>query len=209
MSIRLLIIDDHSIVRQGLATIMAATPDIDVVADAGDGSQGLDELRRHLPDVTLMDFSIPGIQGADLIRRLKAEHPKGQILVLSMHKEGEIVSRLLKAGAAGYVTKDAQVETLLSAIRKVAAGGKFIDPSLVDLMIFDTPQLSRTPRQTLTDREFQILRMLAKGSSINDIADGLRLSAKTVSTHKTNLMRKLHLQTNADMIRYAFQHNIA
>lgn len=209
MTIRLLIIDDHSIVRQGLITIMATTPDIQVVADACDGGRGLDEVRRHQPDVVLLDYSIPGIQGADLIRRLKAEHPRGQVLVLSMHKEGEIVSRLLKAGAAGYITKDAQAETLLCAIRKVASGGHFIDPSLVDLMIFEAPQATRTPRQALTDREFQILSMLAKGRSVNEIADGLRLSAKTVSTHKTNMMRKLHLHTNADVIRYAFQHNIA
>jgi DNA-binding NarL/FixJ family response regulator len=208
MTIRLLIIDDHSIVRDGIASIVAATSDIGVVGEACEGAQALDEMRRTHPDVCLLDFSIPGIQGADLIRRLKAENPNTQVLMLSMHKEGEIVSRLLKAGAAGYVTKDAKADILLTAIRKVATGGNFIDPSLVDQMIFEAPKTGQAPHQSLTDREFQILRMLGIGKSVNEIAEGLRLSAKTISSHKTNMMRKLHLRSNADVIRYTLQHNI-
>lgn len=208
MTIRLLIIDDHSIVRDGIASIVAATTDIEAVGEACEGAQALDEMRRTHPNVCLLDFSIPGIQGADLIRRLKAENPNVQILMLSMHREAEIVSRLLKAGAAGYVTKDAKADVLISAIRKVAAGGHFIDPSLVDQMIFETPKAPQAPHQSLTDREFQILRMLGLGKTVGEIADNLRLSAKTVSSHKTNMMRKLHLRSNADVIRFTFQHNI-
>jgi DNA-binding NarL/FixJ family response regulator len=208
MNIRLLIIDDHSIVRQGLVTIMATTSDIEVVGEAQNGNEALEKVRQLHPDIVLLDFSIPGLQGADLIHRLKSEHPEGRIIMLSMHKDSEVVTRMLKAGIDGYVTKDTDATTLLNGIRKVAKGGRFIDPELVDLMIFDSTP-SSSLHSTLSEREFQIIGMLARGGAMGSIAETLHLSAKTVSTHKTNAMRKLHLQTTSDLIRYALQNGIA
>jgi DNA-binding NarL/FixJ family response regulator len=208
MTIRLLIVDDHSIVRQGLVTIMATTEDIEVIGEAQDGSQALDEVRRLRPDVALVDYSIPGIQGADLIHRLKAEQRELRILMLSMHKDNEVVSRMLKAGADGYVTKDVDAPTLLGAIRKVAAGHHFVDPELMDSMIFES-RSAAMPQRALSNREFQVLRMVADGQAVVSIAETLHLSAKTVSTHKTNGMRKLHLRSTTDLIRFALQHGLA
>jgi DNA-binding NarL/FixJ family response regulator len=157
----------------------------------------------------LLDMTMPGISGVDLIRRVRAEQPALPVLVLSIHNEAQVVSRALRAGATGYVTKDSDPEVLLAAIRKLAAGGRFIDPKLVDAIIFETHSGDAPPHEVLSDREFQVLQMLASGKSINDIAETLALSAKTISTHKMRLMQKLGLGNNAELIRYAIRHGLA
>ena len=207
--IRILIADDHAIVRGGLKQIIATTTDIVVTGEAAQGSEVLDKLRACQVDLLLLDMTMPGISGIDLIRRVRAEHPALPILVLSIHNEGQVVSRALRAGATGYVTKDSDPEILLAAIRKLACGGRFIDPRLVDAIVFEASASDAAPHEILSDREFQVLQMLAAGKSVNDIAEVLALSAKTISTHKMRLMQKLGVSNNADLIRYAIRHGLA
>jgi DNA-binding NarL/FixJ family response regulator len=207
--IRILIADDHAIVRGGLKQIIATTADIVVSGEAAQGSEVVDKLRTCEIDLLLLDMTMPGISGVDLIRRVRAEQPSLPVLVLSIHNEAQVVSRALRAGATGYVTKDSDPEVLLTAIRKLASGGRFIDPKLVDAIIFETHSGDAPPHEILSDREFQVLQMLASGKSINDIAEGLALSAKTISTHKMRLMQKLGLANNAELIRYAIRHGLA
>lgn len=205
--IRILLTDDHAIVRNGLKQIFAGYPDLEVVGEASNGAEVLDLVRKLKFDLLLLDMTMPGISGADLIRRLRAENPSIKILVLSMHNESQIVSRALKAGAAGYVTKDSDQEILITAIRKIAAGNKFIDPALVDAMVFEGSS-EDAPHDVLSERELQVLQMLASGQSLAAIADSLHLSAKTISAHKAHLMQKLGIDNNADLMRYAIKHGL-
>lgn len=205
--IRILLADDHAIVRNGLKQIFTGYPDLQVVGEASNGAEILALVRNTPFNVLLLDMTMPGVSGADLIRRLRAEHPAMQILVLSMHNEAPVVSRALKAGAAGYVTKDSDQEILITAIRKVATGSKFIDPALVDAMVFEGSS-EGAPHEVLTDRELQVLQMLASGQSLASIAESLHLSAKTISAHKAHLMQKLGIDNNADLMRYAIKHGL-
>lgn len=207
--IRVLIADDHALVRGGLKQIIASTADIEVTGEASRGSEVLDKLRSGCDyQLLLLDMSMPGSAGIDLIRHLKAAQPDLPILVLSMHNEGQVVSRALRAGAAGYVTKDSEPEILLAAIRKVANGGRFLDPTLVDAMVFDTGRADAPPHELLSDREFQVLQLLGKGHSLNEIGEQLSISAKTISSHKARLMEKLGIDNNADLVRYVIRHGL-
>ncbi|MGF6960372.1 response regulator [Paraburkholderia youngii] len=206
--IRILIADDHAIVRGGPRQIVATTSDIVVVAEAAQGSEVIDGLRSRAVDLLLLDMTMPGISGIVLIRRVRAEHPSLPVLVLSIHDEAQVASRALRAGATGYLTKDSDPEVLLAAIRRLAEGGRFLDPKLVDALVFDTQRDDVPPHKVLSDREFQVLQMLAAGRSINEIAETCTLSAKTISTHKMRLMRKLGLSNNAELIRYAIRHGL-
>jgi DNA-binding NarL/FixJ family response regulator len=209
MIIRILIADDHAIVRGGLKQIIATTADIVVAGEAAQGAEVIEKLRTCPVDLLLLDMTMPGISGVDLIRRVRTEHPALPVLVLSIHNEAQVVARAVRAGATGYVTKDSDPDILLAAIRKLAGGGRFIDPKLVDVMVFDTHSSDAAPHKILSDREFQVLHLLAAGKSINAIADVLVLSAKTISTHKMRLMQKLGIENNAELIRYAIRHGLS
>lgn len=207
--IRILIADDHNIVRQGLRQFMALAPDLEVVGEAANGAALL-AMRSSCPcDVLLLDMNMPGLSGVELIKRIRLGGDAPRILVLSMNNEAQLVSRALKAGAAGYLTKDSDPEMLIAAIRKVAAGGRYIDPALVDEMVFDQGLGDgKRPHERLSDREFQIFQLLVSGKTVNAIAEGLSLSAKTISTHKLRLMQKMQLQSNVELIRYAMEHQL-
>lgn len=207
--IRLLIADDHAIVRGGLKQIFAMAPDMEVAGEAANGAQVLDSLRQLEFDLLLLDLNMPGVSGPDLIMRVRAQKAALPILVLSMHNETQVASRVLKAGANGYITKDSEPEILLSAIRRVAAGGKFIAPELAEQMVFDVSTSgSQLPHSLLSDRELEVLRLLITGKSVNDIADQLCISNKTVSTHKTRLMEKMSMGSIAELMRYAMAHGL-
>ncbi|MGB9130796.1 MAG: response regulator transcription factor [Thiobacillus sp.] len=196
--------DDHGIVREGLKHLFALTADIAVVAEAVNGGQVLERLQQGDFDVILLDMSMPGVSGVNLITRIRSHSPHIPILVLSMHNEPQIARRALNAGAAGYLTKDGEPEILLTAVRKVAQGGCFIDPALAGQMVFETNDPGqKAPHEQLTEREYEILLLLAKGKSLNEIADELAISNKTVSTHKTRLMQKMNFSSNADLVHYA------
>ncbi len=209
MTIRVLITDDHAIVREGLRRILAASPDIVVAGEAADGISALKQIATCHPDAVLVDISMPGMSGVELINRIREEHPQLPVLVLSMHKEEQFAVRALKVGASGYLTKDCAPEQLAQAIRKIAAGGKYITPEVADALANAiVPSPVDTPHKLLSNREFQIFRMLVTGKSINDIAQDLSLSANTISTHKHRLMNKLGADSNASLVHYAIKHEL-
>lgn len=205
---RLIIVDDHAIVRHGLRQLLAFAPDVRVVGEAGSGEELQAVLGRMDCDLILLDMNMPGLAGVDLIKWIHAAYPAISILVLSMHVEGQIASRALKAGASGYLTKDSEPEVLLGAIRKLAGGGRFIDAALVETLVFDHDPASSAPHKGLSERELQVFLMLASGKTISEIASELFLSIKTVSTHKFRLMRKMNFQTSTDLVRYAIRHRL-
>jgi len=208
--IRLMLADDHAIVRSGLKQLFSLNPDLQVMGEAVDGGQLLELLRRELPDLLLLDINMPGLSGAELIARIKSHWPALPVLVLSMHNEAPVAARVLKAGASGYVTKDSEMDVLLTAIRKVASGGKYIVPELAEKLVFDMSLGGeRQPHALLSDRELEVFRLLAAGKGVNEIAEQLCISNKTVSTHKTRLMEKMNLASTADLVRYALEHGLA
>ncbi|MBR8334144.1 response regulator transcription factor [Burkholderia ambifaria] len=206
--IRTLIVDDHTIVRAGIKQILAMTPDIAVVAEAGDGSEALEYLRDQPIDMLLLDMTLPGVSGVELIRSIRHGYPALPILVLSVHNDSQTVTRALRAGASGYLAKDSEPQILISAVHRLAGGGRFIDPQLVEALIFDAPQSSPVVKEVLSARELQVLERLATGCTVNEIAAEFSLSAKTISTHKMRLMQKLGVDNNADLIRYAIDNNV-
>lgn len=205
--IRIIVADDHAIVRQGVKQFIALDPGLHLVGDAADGVQLLALLSEQPCDVVILDLSMPGRSGVELVRRIAQRDRSPRILVLSMHDEPLLVARALKAGASGYLTKGCEPDVLIAAVRKLAKGGRYIDPVLVEDLVFDFGlQSDRPPHEGLTDREMQVFRLLVSGLSINDIAAELHLSAKTISTHKLRLMRKMDLHNNAELIRYGIEH---
>ena len=202
--IRVLLADDHEIVRDGLKRILAATPDVQVTGEAASGDEALALAKAGEFDVALLDMSMPGLSGIDLIKRLQVEKPALKLLVLSMHGEHQYAVRALKAGASGYLTKDSASDKLLGALRKVAAGGVHVSDAAAASLL----STARAPHQALSDREFEVLRLLADGRSPTEIAEQLHLSVKTVSTHKANVQDKLGLGGTADLVRYALEHKL-
>jgi DNA-binding NarL/FixJ family response regulator len=207
--IRLLIADDHAIMREGLKQLFTLSDDLQVVAEAENGVIALERLRQGDIDLLLLDMNMPGLSGEDLVARIHAQHPNQKILVLSMHNEPQIAQHALKAGAAGYLCKMCSLETLLSAIRRVASGARFIDPQIAERIALEASGLQRQPHQhSLTKREFQILRLFARGDSVTRIAETLTISHKTVSTHKARLMEKMGFSSNAEIVRYALSQQL-
>jgi DNA-binding NarL/FixJ family response regulator len=208
--IRVVIADDHQILREGLKQLLQGAGDLDVVAEAADGHQVLDRIRSLDIDVLLLDMSMPGKSGIDLIRQVKAERPKLRILVLSMHEEHQYAVRAIRAGASGYLTKESASSQLVAAIRRVAGGGAFISAEVAEHLAHDAmPHAADRPlHSTLSDREYQVFTRLVGGESVSQIALALHLSAKTISTHKARLMEKLHVASNADLVHYALKHRL-
>ncbi|KIV72347.1 response regulator [Metapseudomonas otitidis] len=205
---RILIADDHAIMRGGLKQLIEFDARLQVAAEAENGAQVLEQLRTGEFDLLLLDMSMPGLSGEDLISRVHGRYPRLPILVLSMHNEAQIAQRALRAGASGYLTKDHNPETLLAAIHRVAGGGRYLDPRIAEQLAFASSSPTDDAAAQLSDREFQILRLLAQGLSVNQIADQLVISNKTVSTHKTRLMEKMGFTCNADIIKYAMTHGL-
>jgi DNA-binding NarL/FixJ family response regulator len=207
--IRVVVADDHPIVREGLKQLLSAAGDLAVVGEAQNGQEVLARVRALPFDVLLLDMSMPGKSGIELIKQVHAEKPKLRILVLSMHEEEQYAVRAIKAGAAGYLTKDSATAQLVSAIRKVAGGGAFITDSVAQqLALGAMPQTQGPPHSALSDREFQVFRELVSGKAVSDIAAELNLSVKTVSTHKARIMQKMNMSNPAELIRYAIHHRL-
>jgi DNA-binding NarL/FixJ family response regulator len=208
--IRVVIADDHQILREGLKQLLLAAGDLAVVGEAADGYEALQRVRELEFDVLLLDMSMPGKSGVELIKQVKAEKPKLRILVLSMHEEHQYAVRAIRAGASGYLTKESAAVQLTAALRKVAGGGAFITPEVAERLALDAmPHTDGPLHETLSDREFQVFRLLVSGRSVSEIAADLHLSAKTVSTHKSRLMEKLQVDSNADLVRYAVKHRLS
>jgi DNA-binding NarL/FixJ family response regulator len=207
--IQILIADDHAIVRSGLEQLLSMQSDFIVAGVASNGMETLKQICEQSFDVLLMDMSMPGRSGIELIKLVKAEKPKLAILVLSMHKEEQYAVRALKAGALGYLTKESAPEQLVAAIRKVASGGVFISSGVAERLALELGSKHEAdPHTLLSNREYQIFGMIASGISIGSIADDLSLSVKTVSTHKTRILQKMNMASNADLIHYAIRHQL-
>jgi DNA-binding NarL/FixJ family response regulator len=206
--IRVLLADDHGLVREGLRGILAKGADIEVAAEAANGDEVLALVRKHEFDLALLDLSMPGLSGIALIKRLKVERPKLRILVLSMHGEAQYAARALKAGASGYLTKDSAAAQLLGAIRKIAAGGVQISEAAAAQLIGASPTGDTPPHEALSDREYEVLRQIVAGRTVTDIAEALSVSVKTISTHKARILQKLNLAGTADLVRYAIEHGL-
>nr|WP_232964086.1 response regulator transcription factor [Pseudomonas putida] len=207
--IRVLVAEDHTIVREGIKQLIGLAKDLQVAGEAGNGEQLLEALRHTPCEVVLLDISMPGVNGLEAIARIRALHNPPAILMLSMHDEAQMAARALKAGAAGYATKDSDPALLLTAIRRVAGGGRYIDPALADRMVFEVGLTENRPLHTLlSEREFSVFERLAQGANVNDIAQQLALSNKTISTHKARLMQKLKVSSLAELVKYAMEHKL-
>lgn len=207
---RLLLVDDHPMVREGLARVLEGAGPGWEIHGAGNAFEALGLMRRSEFDVAVVDLSMPGMSGLDLIRRIRAEHPRTRVLVLSMHAEEQYAMRAFKAGAHGYVTKDRASAELVGAVGKVAAGGSYVSESLAALAVQQLNRGSMTPRHALlTDRELEIFRRIAAGERLTDIALSLNVSIKTVSTHKSRIQEKLGLASTAALIRYGLEQQLA
>jgi len=207
--IRVVIADDHTIVREGLKQLLLASGVFEIAGEARDGHEVLKLVREKDFDVLLLDLSMPGKSGMDLIKQVKSERPRLRILVLSMHQEHQYAIRAIKAGASGYLTKDSASTQLVSAIEKVAGGGAFISAEVAEqLALGAMPQTDGPPHSSLSDREYQVFQMLVAGRAVSEIAMELNLSVKTVSTHKARLMEKMGIDNQAELVRYAVRHRL-
>ena len=207
--IKVLIADDHPIVRQGLRQILSGTPDMEVAGEAATAQETLNQVQAGGWDVLVLDITLPDRSGFDILKDLKLGQPQLPVLVLSIHAEEQLAVRVLKAGAAGYLTKENAPGELVKAIRKVVSGGKYISRGLAETLAFNLDVASDRPlHEALSDREFQVMQMMAGGKTLTEIADTLSLSVKTVSTYRTRLLQKMNLDTNAEIIRYAIENGL-
>jgi DNA-binding NarL/FixJ family response regulator len=205
----LLLVDDHTIVREGLRRILEAAAEQWQITEAGSGFQALECLRRQPFGMAVVDLSMPGMSGLELIKRIKSEYPQVMVLVLSMHAEEQYALRAFSAGANGYVTKDTASAELVAAVRKVAAGGAYITASLAERVVQQLNGATQAPSHAqLSDREMEVLQRIVAGQRPTEIAEALHLSVKTVSTHKTRIQDKLHLPNTAALIRYGLEHQL-
>jgi DNA-binding NarL/FixJ family response regulator len=207
--IRVVIADDHTIVREGLRQLLQASVDFDIVSEARNGHEVIQRVRELDFDVLLLDMSMPGKSGMELIKQVKSERPRLRILVLSMHQEHQYAVRAIKAGASGYLTKESASSQLAAAIRKVASGGAFISAEVAEqLALGAMPQAEGLPHTALSDREYQVFRLLVSGKTVSDIGEELNLSVKTISTHKARLLQKMGVANQTELVHYAIRHRL-
>lgn len=207
--IKVIIVDDHEIMRRGLQLILASAEDIQVMAEAENGAAALKLLERQVPDVLLLDVAMPELGGHEVLQHIAKNHPELAVLVLSMYPEEQYALRLIKAGAAGYMTKDSAPTQLVAAIRQVASGKKYISPRVAELMA-DSLQHGgdEEPHNRLSTREFQVLCRIASGRTPTQIADEMELSVRTVSTYRARILAKMHMTTSAELTHYAIKHEL-
>jgi two-component system, NarL family, invasion response regulator UvrY len=207
--IKILIADDHAVVREGLKKILADVMDMEVAGEAADGMEALQLMRGQDWDAVLLDISMPGKNGLDVLKAIRTEKPKLPVLMLSIYSESQYALRVLKAGASGYLTKESAPNQLVAAIRKVAQGGKYISSGLAEKLASELADPSeRLLHEALSDREMEILRLMAMGNTPSQIAESLFISSKTVSTYRARLLRKMKMQSNAELINYAIKNNL-
>ncbi|PKN05611.1 MAG: DNA-binding response regulator [Deltaproteobacteria bacterium HGW-Deltaproteobacteria-9] len=207
--IRILIADDHPIVRAGFKQVISDTPDLIVADEAGNGQEVLQYLKKKKYDVVLLDISMPGKNGLEILKDLKADYPKLPVLILSIYPEEQYAIRALRAGAAGYLTKASAPNELISAIRKISAGGRYISASLAEkLANYLNADMTKSPHETLSDREHQVMQLIASGKTVSEIAASLNLSVKTISTYRSHILEKMKMKNNAEITLYAVQNKL-
>ena len=207
--IRLLIADDHAVVRKGLKQIAEEAADIEVCGEARDATEVLQKAALSDFDLLILDISMPGARGLDLLKQIKEEHPRLPVLILTMHSEEHYAVRALKAGADGYLAKESAPDELIKAIRKTAGGGKYLSPSLAEMLADAIQQPADVqPHEFLSDREFQVLRLIAMGRRAREIGEELNISEKTVSTYRCRILKKMRMDSNAQLMRYALANGL-
>jgi DNA-binding NarL/FixJ family response regulator len=207
--IRILVADDHTIVREGLKQILGDVSDMAVRDEAASSQEALAKVRADQFDVVLLDISMPGRSGLEILKEIKAERPHLPVLILSMHAEEQYAVRALRAGASGYLTKASAPDELIGAIRKVSCGRKYVSASLAEKLARELDiDTKKPPHETLSDREYQVMLMLASGKSVKEIADELCLSVKTISTYRARVMEKMNMKRNAELTLYAIQNGL-
>ena len=207
--IKVFLADDHRLFRDGLKRILAETADIVVAGEATDGLDALEKMRQGGWDVALLDVNMPGMNGLEVLKRIMTDDPKHQVLMLSTYHEDEYAIRTIRAGASAYLTKDSPTDLLISVIRRLANGKKYINPELAAKLLFDLGPTAKTPlHSTLSDRELSVLKLIAVGISLTEISQKLALSAKTVSTYRARILEKMNMQNNAQLVRYVTEHKL-
>ncbi|HEC18532.1 MAG TPA: response regulator transcription factor [Gammaproteobacteria bacterium] len=206
---RVLIVDDHAIVRAGLKQLLNECPDVAATSEATNAHEALKKIREQDWDVVLLDISMPGKNGLEALKQIKNERPRLAVLILSMHTENQYALRALKAGAAGYLTKGCIPEQLLEAVAKVASGGKYITTALAEKLANALdPNVRDVPHEALSNRELQVFQLLAAGKQVSQIGQALSLSTKTVSAHRANILKKMHMKNNAELMFYAIDNGL-
>lgn len=206
---KIVIADDHAVVRMGLVQIISETSDLEVIAEAENGNLLLDKIRALQPDVVLMDINMPEKSGWDVMMQLKIESPKLPVIVLSISPEKDFAVKFFKAGASGYLTKASAPEQLVDAIRKVAGGGKFVSPALAEKLASDLiADGEQAPHESLSPREFQVMSLIASGKTVSEIAEALGVSVPTVSTFRARILEKMSMKTNAQLTHYVIKNGL-
>ncbi|HWZ34318.1 MAG TPA: response regulator transcription factor [Bryobacteraceae bacterium] len=206
---RILVADDHPLLRSGLKQLLSQEPDLEVVGEAEDSEQVLRQAADSKCDVVILDLAMPGRGGLDALRELRRQHPHLPVLILSMHSEDQFAVRAIRAGASGYVSKETAGSEVVKAVRKVLTGKKYVSPGLAEMLANALDQdLDRPPHEALSDREFQILSKIASGMTVSEIAEEISLSVKTVSTYRSRVLEKMSMHTNAELTRYALQNGL-
>lgn len=206
---KVLIADDHLVVREGLKEIVHKLEEVSIVETASDGREALEKIENARYDLVILDISMPGLSGLDILQSMKRKKITSHVLVLSIHPQAQYAIRALHLGASGYLSKDSAYEELASAIRKISAGGRYISADLAEKYIFDDKKdLDRTPHEKLSEREFQIMCLLAEGKSVTEIARDIFISDKTVSTHRARILEKMGMKKNAELMLYAIRNNL-
>jgi len=207
--IKILIADDHAVVREGVRQILSDTPDITVVAEARDGQEAIDKVRSETLDVVVLDITMPGKSGIEALTEIKRDRPNLPVLILSVHSEEQYGPRILKAGASGYLPKDSLPDQLVLAIRKAVVGGKYISPILAEKLASELGSDAAKPlHETLSDREYQVLCMIGRGKTIKEIAEVLSLSDKTISTYRARILEKMNMKNNGELTHYAIRQGL-
>ena len=207
--IKILIADDHAIIRRGLCHIVASEPDMDVCAEAENAQQTVEALQKQPCDVVVLDINMPGRSGLDVLKQIRQEYPRIPVLVLSVHPEEQYGVRVLKSGAAGYLTKESAPEQLVQAIRKVYRGGKYVSETLAETLVVELgSEGSQTPHAGLSDREYEVMVMIASGKTVGEIAVVLSLSVKTISTYRARVLTKMNMKNNAELTYYVIQNGL-
>jgi DNA-binding NarL/FixJ family response regulator len=206
--IRVIIVDDHPVVRRGLKQIIAAEQDMQVVGEAENAREALRVIRETACDAVVLDITLPDASGLDVLIRLKSEYPTLPVLIMSIHDEEQYAVRVLKAGASGYLMKNSIPEELIKAIRKITSGGKYVSPSLAERLASEFASPGKSPHEKLSDREFQIMCLIASGKSLKEIGEALCISGKTVSSYRARILGKMNMKTNADLVGYALKNRL-
>jgi len=207
--IKILIADDHSVVRAGLKQILSEVPDMTVVDEVSNANEAIDKIRRKDYSIVIMDIYMPGKSGFDALKEIKYEYPGLPVLMLSMYPEDQYAIRVLRSGASGYITKDSAIEVLVTAVRTIAAGKKYISPSIAEKLVFHLDDdANKEPHEILSDREYQVLCMIASGKTVSEIADQLSLSVKTVSTYRSRILEKMQMKNNSELTSYVIKNSL-